>query len=184
RPARPGACGAGPVRGRGRARCRGDAAPGRAAAAAPGGLSAGTAGAGPGPGPARRAGLRPARGSGTPAPGLRRGPAPRRQAAHGAAHDPHPRAGTGGSRAQASGRGAGPVVLVGLLLDIGRAQGEVDLLLHPRALVVLEVHAAGQAHELLVELLRALLQADLVLDVPQPLVDRLEPGTQLGDIAV
>ena len=51
-----------------------------------------------------------------------------------------------------SGRaGAGPVVLVGLFFNVGRTQGEVDVLLHPGTGVVLEVHRSGQADELGVE---------------------------------
>src|SRR5690606_15489669 len=51
------------------------------------------------------------------------------------------------------------------------------------ALVVLDVHAACQGDELVVEGLRLLLDADVVLDHPQPLVDRLEPRTQFDDVA-
>src|SRR5690606_7203683 len=87
-------------------------------------------------------------------------------------------------RAPACGSGAlaRPVVLVGLLLDVCRAQREVDVLLDPRADVVLEVHAARQADELLVEGLGLFLEADVVLDHPEPLVARLQLGPQARDL--
>src|SRR3546814_8855962 len=73
-----------------------------------------------------------------------------------------------------SGRRAAPVVLVRLLLHVARAQRQVDLLLDPRPRVVLEIDAARQADELVVEGLRLFLEPDVVLDHPQPLVDGLQ----------
>src|SRR4249919_2168954 len=51
-------------------------------------------------------------------------------------------------------RSGGSVVLVGLFLDIGRAQRDVDVLLDARARVVLDIDTAGQLHEGSVERLR------------------------------
>src|SRR3546814_2749769 len=73
-----------------------------------------------------------------------------------------------------SGRRAAPVVLVRLLLHVARTQRKVDLFLDPRAGVVLEIDAARQADELVVEGLRLFLEPDVVLDHPQPLVDGLQ----------
>src|SRR5689334_20222975 len=63
-------------------------------------------------------------------------------------------AGAADARARPDGplrRRAGLVVLVGLFLDVGRAQREVDVLLDPRAVVVLEVDRAGQPDEFGIE---------------------------------
>src|SRR3546814_3479804 len=81
-----------------------------------------------------------------------------------------------------SGRRAAPVVLVRLLLHVARTQRNVDLFLDPRAGVVLEIDAARQADELVVEGLRLFLEPDVVLDHPQPLVDGLQVGAQAGDV--
>src|SRR3546814_16001234 len=75
-----------------------------------------------------------------------------------------------------SGRRAAPVVLVRLLLHVARTQRKVDLFLDPRAGVVLEIDAARQADELVVEGLRLFLEPDVVLAHPQPLVDALQVG--------
>src|SRR5690606_35858088 len=71
------------------------------------------------------------------------------------------------------------VVLVGLLLDEVGTELRVDRPFQRRALVVAHVHRACERDELLVELPRALLDADVVLDAPQRLVHALEPGTLL-----
>src|SRR3546814_5791949 len=81
-----------------------------------------------------------------------------------------------------SGRRSAPVVLVRLLLHVARAQRQVDLLLDPRPRGVLEIDAARQADELVVEGLRLFLEPDVVLDHPQPLVDGLQVGAQAGDV--
>ena len=77
---------------------------------------------------------------------------------------------------------ARPVVLVGLLFHVAGTQRQVDGLLDARALIVLDVDAARQLHERIVESLRLLFQADVVFDVPQALIDRLQLGTQRGDV--
>src|SRR5688572_21640238 len=74
------------------------------------------------------------------------------------------------------------VLLVGLLFDDGRAQQGVDALLDRRALVVGEVHGAGQLDEFFREALGAFLVADLVLDDPQFLVDLGEFGFRRAEI--
>src|SRR3546814_7701978 len=64
-----------------------------------------------------------------------------------------------------SGRRAAPVVLVRLLLHVARTQRTVHLFLDPRAGVVLQLDAARQADELVVEGLRLFLEPDVVLEI-------------------
>src|SRR3546814_10720969 len=86
------------------------------------------------------------------------------------------------ARYSLSGRRAAPVVLVRLLLHVARTQRKVDLFLDPRAGVVLEIDAASQAAELVVEGLRLFLEPDVVVDHPQLLVDGLQVGAQAGAV--
>src|SRR5690606_32409571 len=67
------------------------------------------------------------------------------------------------------------VGLVFLLVDEGRADQPVDVVLDAHAHRVLAPDRAGQADELVVEILRRFTLAQAVLDVPHRLVGGLEP---------
>src|SRR5690606_5726144 len=76
----------------------------------------------------------------------------------------------------------GEVVPVGLFLDQRRTQRGVDFALDARALVVLHIDRTRQADEARVEGLRRLLVADVVFDLPQLFVHRLQRRLQRRDV--
>ena len=87
-----------------------------------------------------------------------------------------------GSRRSYKTDSARAVVLVRLLFHVAGTQRKVDGLFDARALIVLDVDATRQLHERVIEGLRLLFQTNVVLDIPEPLIDRLQFGTQGRDV--
>ena len=85
-----------------------------------------------------------------------------------------PRGSRRGERAVRGIARPGSIGLIGLFLDQIRAQQQIDLALDLAAPVIGAVDRAGQDDESLAEIAAPLAVADFVLDVPEPLVDRLQ----------
>src|SRR6266540_3155162 len=82
----------------------------------------------------------------------------------------------------ASGLRRAPVGGVLFFLDKSRLQEDIDLAFDAAALVVGDVHRAGELDEIRVELLARFLVADGVLDLPEASVDKPQLRFQLGEL--